>query len=231
MRVDRFFVPNPIGKQTQLVVSDPDLVKQWRNVLRMSPGTEMILLDNTGWEFEARLLEYRSGEAVLEILKARTRDEKAGRDVWLACAVLKKDTFELVAQKATELGVSHIVPFGAKRSVKQNLKGDRLAKIVREAAEQSERVFLPEIHEVVDLETVLGLGPKPVALVERAFGAPAVSEHADDPILLIIGPEGGWSENETALFKEKGIHVAYLGPQVLRAETAAIAACSLALLK
>ncbi len=231
MRIDRFFVADPIGKQTQFVLNDPALVKQWRRVLRLAPGAEMILLDNTGWEFEARLMEYRGRGAVVEVLKARQKDEKVGRDVWLACAILKKNTFELVVQKATELGVSHIVPFLADNSVKQNLRMDRLERIAREASEQSERVFLPTIHEAMGLDVVLDLGPEPVVLMERVFGADSLSDVEVDPLLICVGPEGGWSDDEHALFESKSVQLAYLGPQILRAETAAIAGCALTLLQ
>ncbi len=231
MRTDRFFLTEPVGDKAQLKITDPNITEQWRKVLRMAPGAEMILLDNSGYEFQARLMEYESDGAIVAILDSKEGENKLDREVVLVCSVLKKDNFEWVAEKATELGVSKIVPVLADNSVKQNLRMDRLEKIVRQASEQSERTVEPEISQIMNLETALGLSSKPVVLVTRDNKAKKFTEIDTDPLFVFVGPEGGWSNEEIALFKERGAELRNLGPQILRAETAAISACALALLK
>ena len=239
MRTDRFFVTEQIGDKTQIKIVDKNLVEQWRRVLRMAPGVEMILCDNSGLEFKGRLMEYESDGAVVSILGSKEGENKVEKEVILACSVLKKDNFEWVAQKATELGVSKIVPVLADNSVKQNLRMDRLEKIVREASEQSERVVLPEVCDVQSLEDALSMMPQKTFVLETHLKSPVLYFRSItqgeggslDSLGFLVGPEGGWSEEEIAFFKERGVEMVTLGPQILRAETAAISVCALALLK
>ena len=215
MRIDRFFIQDTIGDVQKINVTDEQVIHQWRKVLRYSPGVEMDLCDNSGFVYRGTLLNFDNG-AEVEIT-----DKKEGivtKDFILYMAVIKKDNFELVVQKATELGVTKIVPVLADFSPKLNLRFDRLAKIVREASEQSERAIMPEISEVMRFEDALNGAPgKSVVLMARQVG-----ERPEKVEALFVGPEGGWSEKEIEAFEEKRIGGVSLGETVLRAETAAI---------
>lgn len=218
MRIDRFFIQDSIGDQKTINVTDENVVHQWRKVLRYSPGVEMDLCDNSGFIYRGTLLSYDNG-AEVEIT-----DKKEGivpKDFTLYMAVIKKDNFELVVQKATELGVTKIVPVLCDFSPKLNLNMGRLEKIMREASEQSERAVMPELVEVTTFEDVLNTAPEnTVVLMARREGE---TKNTD---AIFVGPEGGWSEKEIKAFEEKRIAKVSLGETVLRAETAAIAGIS-----
>ena len=146
-------------------------------------------------------------------------------------SLVKKDIFEWIAQKATERGVSDIIPIIADRSEKKNLNTERLQKIIIEAAEQSGRSSLPVLHEICELDEVLGdsekiWGNDSTLLV---FDITAEKFSIEDvrhtqKIVVFIGPEGGWTPAEIETFKNTDIAIRSLGPQVLRAETAVVAA-------
>lgn len=231
MRIDRFFVEDVIGTQTQIHVSDPRVVHKWRKVLRYTPGDEVVLCDNTGTEYRGRLMDFTTAntpagkrEAVtVEILAAR-EGRVPDRDLTLYMAVIKKDLFELVVEKATELGVSRIVPMRTEYTGQQNLRYDRLEKIIREASEQSERAILPEIDEETEVPDVIETASAGLrVLTARDHDGNARMYTGRETITgLMVGPEGGWSEAEMALFTEHAIPHLSLGEQILRAETAAI---------
>jgi 16S rRNA (uracil1498-N3)-methyltransferase len=162
-------------------------------------------------------------------------------------ALIKKDNFEWVLEKCTELGVSRFVPIMAERSEKKNIDIERAKRIIKEACEQCGRGDLPELLEIKNLDEILseenlitfdGDGEK---LQSRKFsevlGFPDVAYDATSgqtirklPALsLLIGPEGGWSDRELAKFKEKNMPIYSLGNLTLRAETAAIVAAALLL--
>jgi len=215
MRIDRFFVNDQLKEGEVVNITDPDIVHQWRKVLRYSPGTPLELCDNSGYVFAGVLRGYDKG-AEVEI--SERREGNILKPLTLYMSLIKKDKFELVCEKATELGVTRIVPITTEYSLEYNLRFDRLEKIVREASEQSERVSLPEIEEVKTLEEAIEEAPKrSVVLVERTEGG-----SLKDAPALFVGPEGGWSGNELKLFAEKGIEKASLGNQILRAETAGV---------
>ncbi len=147
---------------------------------------------------------------------------------------MKKDLFEMIVQKATELGVTHIVPVVSERSEKKSINDERLKKILTEAAEQSLRSRLPTLHPIKSLEEALSdviVSPRAVRVALHTSGEPHLRETLNSPdVSLFIGPEGGWSESELTLFKEHSVKIFSLKAPVLRSETAAIAALTLALL-
>lgn len=215
MRIDRFFIQTPIGDKDTINVTDENVLHQWRKVLRYKPDTHVELCDNSGFVYEGILKNYDNGAEVRIVGK---REGVVLRDFVLYMSVIKKDNFELVVQKATELGVTKIVPVQTDFSPKLNLRFDRLEKIIREASEQSERAVMPEITEVVSLEDALSDAPQnAVVLMARTEG-----EKPEKVGAVFVGPEGGWSELEIKMFEEKGIAKMSLGETILRAETAGI---------
>jgi 16S rRNA (uracil1498-N3)-methyltransferase len=165
-------------------------------------------------------------------------------------ALIKKDNFELLAQKATELGVNHIVPIICEHSEKRRLNMDRMKKIAVEASEQSGRGDIPVIHEITKIPELFATGILPQEKVVfhpiRTDGPEGPTSNGAGPTGIpfkqylastsavsfsaFIGPEGGFSYKEIALFKSYNVPIVSLGTQILRAETAAIAVASLLLL-
>ena len=142
--------------------------------------------------------------------------------IHLYLSLIKKDKFELAIEKATELGVSSITPVIAERSQYKQVREDRLKKIVKEATEQSGRTTLPKISPTETVEEVVVKHQD--VLVLHMDGTPLSEISIGEDVSMLIGPEGGWSEKELELFKEKNVQVVSLPFGVLRAETAAIVA-------
>jgi 16S rRNA (uracil1498-N3)-methyltransferase len=144
----------------------------------------------------------------------------------LYCAVLKKENFELVVQKATEIGVAKIVPVITERTVKLGINMERLHKIIVEACEQSGRGFLPEIVEPMKLEFALKGAESNDANLFFHFSKTKISasDKISGQVGLFVGPEGGWSDEEVNLAKDHNCKIVSFGDNVFRAETAAIIA-------
>ena len=159
--------------------------------------------------------------------------------MWLIAALIKKDNFEWIIEKATELGVTGIIPVISERSEKKSLNMERGNKILVEASEQSGRVTLPQLKnpqslaEVIQSVTqadeekmnLISIDPEGKPWPKSGFG-----QFDSKPAGIFVGPEGGWSDRELEMFKEAGIAIYSIGSQVLRAETAAVAVSSLLLL-
>ena len=153
------------------------------------------------------------------------------REVILYMALIKKDNFEIVLEKATELGVSRIVPVQADRSEKKGVNYERAEKILQEASEQSGRATVPTLGEIINVnkvphENFVVFDPRGEVSAREYF-----SKNSKTPISLLIGPEGGFTDAEMDLFHGTKIPVVSTGHQILRAETAAIVALTLALVK
>ena len=226
MRLHRFFMKD--GVQTR--VSDEATVNQWRKVFRLTSGDRVILFDDSGFEYVATITRFHEDGAEV------TLDEKKqgiipGREVWLCMSIIKKDNFEWVVEKATELGVTHIVPVISGRTEKKALNMERLRSIAKEASEQSGRGNIPIVHEaitLVDSFEIIKADEKFVCDTGEDASKKLNAAGAKNSIALFVGPEGGWDDADKALFAEQGIESVSLGQLVLRAETAAIAAMVLA---
>ena len=236
MRLHRFYISEPVGLQTEITVHSADLANQVRRVFRLKQGDSLIVFDGSGSDYECRIAEFAEESVTLNITTSERSRFMPARNVYLCAAVVKKDTFEWIVEKATELGVTHIIPVMADRSEKKSLNEARLRKIAIEASEQSGRGDVPEIAEILTLEKCVELLRGEAS--ERKAEITLVALHTESdfsprPRLggiesagLFIGPEGGWSPEEIELFHRREIPLLCLGKQVLRAETAVIAALS-----
>ncbi len=241
MRLHRFFVGDilsgQVDGQKKLVISDEGLVHQWQKVFRLKSGDNVVLFDGSGREYTCKIEMLSKGGAEVSVGESRALHSPK-KDVWLCVALIKKDHFEWVVEKGTELGVNHFVPVMAERSEKKDLNIERLAKIAKEASEQSGRGTIPKIHEVTTLENIFSAGTSAISdfpshrISFDLEGTAFISEDVDDvkPVAIFIGPEGGWSEKEIDFFKKEEVDLKTLGDQVLRAETAAVATATLFLL-
>ena len=230
MRLHRFYVSQPLGEE--VVIADVSLVKQWSKVFRYKKGDFVVLFNGDGHDVTYCIDTLSANSSVLVKTKS-SPSYIPHKKLTLYLSVIKKDNFELVVQKATELGVTSIVPIISERSEKKNLSDERLNKIALEASEQCGRGDIPTISPIITLfEALKNIDSNNVTFVLQMGG---VSLHAArtqqrntemSPISLFIGPEGGWSEKEENLFKERGLVSVSLGATVLRAETAAIVGCA-----
>ena len=227
MRLHRFYTPEPVGSRTELSIRSSDLVGQLRRVLRLKIGEEAVIFDGSGSDYKAAIAQFVGADRVVFDVRGSSRSRfMPSRKVYLCAAVVKKDNFEFIVEKATELGVTDIIPVIAERSEKKALNEGRLTKIAVEASEQSGRGDVPAIHPFVSLKEAVGLFSGGVAFHTEGESFKRSDVPEEGRTALFVGPEGGWSPDEVDLFHKNKIPVVCLGPQVLRAETAVVAALS-----
>ncbi len=226
MKLHRFFVEEKLENRQDLTITRDNLVNQLKNVFRFTKGDRVILFDNSGNDFLFAVNDFVSGGVSLSLIEVHKNSVTPARETYLFASIVKKDNFEWIAQKATELGVSHIIPIISDRSEKKDLNKDRINKIIIEASEQSGRGTLPISHDVIDLKSALSNYGHVKSIAWDPSSVKFVSQDIVDCNGAYIGPEGGWSQQELDLFNEHGIKVKSLGPQVLRSETAVIAVIS-----
>jgi 16S rRNA (uracil1498-N3)-methyltransferase len=230
MRLHRFFIEETIGNKAELNIHSAELVNQIRRVFRLKTEDSVVVFDGSGSDYTCRIEDFGKNDVTLAVSGAAKSRYMPARDIYLCAAVVKKDTFEWIVEKATELGVTHIIPVMAERSEKKSLNESRLKKIAVEASEQSGRGNVPVIQPVLSLkeviESVRGLASYMIAFHTDAEPWKRLDLDSSAPIAIFVGPEGGWSIDEIGLFHSNQIKVVCLGRQVLRAETAVIAALS-----
>jgi len=199
-------------------------------VMRVTPGATVILCDDLTGEWACTVIDSGKRHVVLEPVE-RLRPREDVPDFWLCQALLKKDRFDLVLEKATELGVAEIRPLITRRCVADKLNAERARIIVTEAAEQCARTALPVLAEPVKLEHMLRDWPEDRTLffADELGGEQAAKAFAESSkAALLIGPEGGFDDAERAVIRAlPQARAVTLGPRILRGETAAIAATAL----
>lgn len=232
MKIHHFIIPGLKLAAGQSTVLSQDFVHQIKNVLKLNEGEEIALGDGRGVLARARVAKYSKKDVLLDIFDVNKQPTDQ-RKIVLYLAGLKRDNFEWALQKATEIGVSEIVPIITERTVKTGLQTARLKKIIKEAAEQSGQVYLPKLSEAQKFSVAVNLAVKNYQAVlffdfggEKSSSLKLENIHS---IAVFIGPEGGWSESERAEAQKNGVKIMSLGESVLRAETAAIVASFLAI--
>lgn len=225
----RLFVEQPLSPGRSVTLSDQH-AHYLLHVMRVRPGEEVALFNSTEGEWRAEITG-QSKREVFAQLKEQLRAHTPGPDAWLVFAPIKHERIDYIAEKATELGVSDIWPVFTKHTIVSRVNVDRLRSHAREAAEQCERVNVPELHEPRPLTTLLGAWPKDRRLFygdESGRGQPpkaVLPTLSAQPWALLIGPEGGFSADELALLRSLPYTTALsLGPRIMRADTAAVAA-------
>lgn len=225
----RLFVPLPLAAG-QTVTVESNQAHYLSRVMRVAPGDAVILCDDETGEWAARVIDAGKRAVELETVEL-LRSREAVPDLWLVPALLKKDRFDMVLEKATELGVAAIRPVLTRRCVADKLNLDRARGVTVEAAEQCARTALPGIEGPVSLEALLRDWPDDRALffADERGGEPAAQAFVahPGPAAILTGPEGGFDDAERAAIRAHPAAVAIsLGPRILRGETAAIAALS-----
>lgn len=226
----RLFVPGPLSAGDPVTV-EGNPAHYLAKVMRVAEGDAVVLCDDLTGEWAARVVSAGKRHVVLEPVE-RLREREEVPDVWLCPALLRKDRFDLVLEKATELGVRAIRPVVTRRCVADKLNLERARAIVSEAAEQCARTALPELAEPMKLDALLAHWPadRPLFFADELGGEPAADAFAahPGPAALLIGPEGGFDDAErAAIHALPAARPISLGPRILRGETAAIAATAL----
>jgi 16S rRNA (uracil1498-N3)-methyltransferase len=227
----RFFVDPPRAGLSELRGDD---ARHLTRVLRVEPGQKFEISDNQS-VYLAEIAEARGDRVVFRILEPIDSPPAPVR-ITLCAALVKFDRFEWTVEKATELGVERILPVETARSEKglfeaSRKRSERWQRIARESAQQSRRAHLPEVLPAVRFPAALANDAVHRFFLDEA-GAPPLrsvlpaARDASDTVALFIGPEGGWTDAERAQAAGAGWISAGLGPTILRAETAAIAALS-----
>lgn len=227
----RRFRTEAVGDRTEIELGSEES-NHIRRVLRMEPGAEIVLTDNSGFEYLARLLETEGGAVRCRIEEKRRSESELCVAVTVYQAVIKGDHFDYAVQKMTEAGAGRIVPFLAERCVRRPKKEAnflaRAQRIAAEAAKQCERAVTPAVAEITEFQQVLRdiRGQFTIFAYERedALTLRGLLEETGCPACasLVIGPEGGFTEAETAALCAAGAHSVSLGPRILRSETAAV---------
>ena len=220
----RLYVREPLREGVSVEL-DSGQANYLGNVLRMREGSEVLLFDGGSGEWLGRVSEAGKKRMTLTV-ERRTREPEAMPDVWLAFAPVKRAQTDWLVEKATELGAARLVPVITQRTIVDRVKLERLETITIEAAEQCGRTRLPGISDPIPLGRFLSdLGGRSLYFADENGGAPAAAAFEAGPATILTGPEGGFTDDErTAIRKAPGAVAISLGPRILRAETAALAA-------
>ena len=225
----RLFVEDTLGEGRILAIEGPQ-AHYLGKVMRVREGETIILCDDQTGEWAARVGQVAKRRVDVTVTE-RLRKRENVPDLWLCPALLKKDRFDIVLEKATELGAAQVQPVITRRCVADKLNLDRATTITIEAAEQCARTALPQLAAPVPLKTMLEDWPsgRRLYFAEEEGGKPAATVFAANkgPSALLIGPEGGFDKAEReAIRAHPATTPISLGPRILRGETAAIAALS-----
>ncbi|MGQ0592029.1 MAG: 16S rRNA (uracil(1498)-N(3))-methyltransferase [Gammaproteobacteria bacterium] len=233
MRVPRIFVPERLVEGTGIDLRGEPAAHLGR-VLRLGPGADVTLFDGEGGEWRATIEIVDRERVSVRVGGHRPADRESPLDLTLAQGISRGERMDYTLQKAAELGVSRIVPIATRRSVvrlsaeRGEHRAGHWARVVQAACEQCGRTRLPRLLPVATMDEWLSaVVPGLKLLLVRREGACRLSELAPDPsITLLIGPEGGFAEEEASAAERAGYRALRLGPRVLRTETAAVAALS-----
>jgi 16S rRNA (uracil1498-N3)-methyltransferase len=230
-RAPRLFVGAPLGPGAEVPLS-PEQVNYLKNVLRLQAGDPVRVFNGRDGEWRARLAAGGRRELVL-LVDTMTRPQPAAGDLVLAFAPLKHARLDYLVQKAVEMGATRLMPMITRHTQVARVNVDRMRANAIEAAEQCGILGVPTVEEPLPFaQVVAGLSPERVVVFcdEEAEGDPlmALMGAPSGPMAVLIGPEGGFAEEErrAILVRERMVRLS-LGPRVLRADTAAVAALAL----
>lgn len=230
MKIHRFIRDFDLS-QPELIITNTEVVHQIMNVLKLKKGEVLMVGDGKGTEAEGVLVDLSKKKVIVSLASAVKNKNELDIPLRLYCSILKREHFEVVVQKATELGVSEIIPILTERTVKLHLNQERMQRLLIEATEQSERGVVPSLSPIVSFKEALVESPQGQLFLfdrsgssQKEFITTLDKKKQYSSVNLFIGPEGGWTDQELNFAQENGVTVVTLGKSILRAETAAIAA-------
>lgn len=227
MTIHRFYAPVAAFREGQVLLAESE-THHLRDVLRHAVGDEVNVFDGSGGEFRCRVEAIAKRSAELMVLEPIEAMAESPLRLTLAAALLKGDKFDLVVKKCVELGVAAIVPLITDRcDVRLTDAGKRVErweKLVIDATRQCGRSTLTSVKEPSEFGSFVRIEcPGRSILFAERLGSTFDQVRPTSDIIAIIGPEGGWSDCELALAKERRVNIVTLGGRILRAETASIA--------
>ncbi len=237
-----YFFIDPADLRKNPVTLTGSEVRHMKNVLRLKRGSRVCVVDGQGFEYEAVITRFLADAAELKIERKRLSTKESPVRICVAQALLKEKKMDRLLRHLCELGIALWLPFVSERSVptpaakRWAARRERWQKIVKESLKQCKRATLPEISATRTLADVLGYGKScdfQIVFYENESATlnsliTPLPQPRSQSILLVLGPEGGFTEGEIETARAAGCLVAGLGPRILRAETATIAACTLA---
>jgi len=224
----RIFVP-----QDQLPFITGSDVHYLKDVLRIKPGDEIEILDGSGTIYSAKINNIQKDKIKLDIIRSSKSETEPKVEITLAQSLPKAKKMDFIIQKCTELDVSEIIPVITERSISKGEKTARWQKIAIEAAEQSGRASIPKVASLIDFKSLLKKAKEfDLALIpwemEKTNRLKTILQKSSfRNIIMLIGPEGGFSSQEIAEAKTAGFIPISLGKRILRAETAGMAMLSM----
>lgn len=228
----RLYVDSPL-EADETVLCTSQQANYLLNVMRLHTGAEILAFNGREGEWLAELMVTRRANCSLRVMK-QTRPQTAGPDIHYLFAPLKKARLDYMVQKAAEMGAAALRPVMTRRTVAERVNVERMRANAIEAAEQCGVLRIPEVAEPEKLAAVLRTWPVDRALIFADEGAPvaspleALSAVPKGPVALIIGPEGGFDPEEREMLRSHPfVYRVSLGPRVMRADTAAVAALAL----
>ena len=236
----RFFLPSANIQGDRGILSGQELTHLVK-VLRLRAGDAVTLFDNTGWEHEAVIESLTSQQGELKILQSHPTGREPSLPITLAVGLTKGEKLDFVIEKSTELGVTTVIPFISDYAVpkldreKIRKRTERWQKIAVSAAKQCGRSRVPEVRRLCSFEDLVReYRPETLKLIfwedetEQSLGEVAEKYRETKNVLVVVGPEGGFSKKEMELANSQDFQSVHMGRRILRAETAALAALTLA---
>lgn len=229
-----FFINSEDVKENKVVISDKENFTHIAKSLRIKAGEKLLLIDENQIQYETVVEEVTNKEITVNVENSYKSGRRLDFGLYLAQSPLRSDAQSIIVEKATELGAEGLYPVytdncALNRSVIEK-KIPKWQRIMYEASKQCERAYVPKCYELTDLTSVIKLGYKVIAFCERCTNV-TLHEYCkknpiqkDDKILVIIGPEGGFSEREFEFLRENKVAMLTLGDLILKAETAVIVA-------
>jgi 16S rRNA (uracil1498-N3)-methyltransferase len=229
-RTPRLYVPAGLSSGAEIEL-DRARAHYLQSVLRLGTGSAVAVFNATEGEWLCRVFEIGKGASLAVERQSREAEPETETDLWLLFAPIKRARLDWLVEKATELGVAALLPVWTARTQVERVNLDRLRAHAVEATEQSERLSVPELRAPERLDRLLAAWPGARRLIlcdESGAGEPisdAAARLSQGPVAILVGPEGGFDETELdAIRKLSFVTRVGLGPRVLRAETAALAA-------
>ena len=234
---NRFFCKPEDVKDNLILISDKKEIHHIVNVLRFNRGDKVVVFDGRGKEFDGAINKINKNEVEISIMKI-TEKNKRPFNITLACAIPKKVKFDFIVEKATELGVKRIIPLKTKRTEvvfderRLRRKLDHWRQIAINATKQSDGVFITQIDKLKSFSDAMSeinefnLMLLPTLEGERKNIVDEINSFQGREILVFIGPEGDFTQNEVKLALREGCKLVSLGERVLKVDTAAISVIS-----
>jgi 16S rRNA (uracil1498-N3)-methyltransferase len=233
MSVSRLFVESDLAAGADVALDEAQ-AHYLRHVMRRADGAPLSLFNGRDGEWTASL-SLRGKKAAAATVGERTRPQVAEPDLWLCFAPVKRARIDFIAEKAAELGVAVLQPIVTQHTIVERVNVERLRANAVEAAEQTERLSVPEVRAPVDITRLLADWPagRRLLMCDETGGGPPIAEVLAGldaagraaPWAIVVGPEGGFAAGElNALRRIKDVTAVGLGPRILRADTAALAA-------